>query len=53
MIFIKKIFKRDKGKWSIVNKKELGNLSEDDLRNIVIVTTNNRKFKLKEVMKNE
>jgi len=53
MIFIKKILKKNDDKWIIVNRKEIQNLSEDDLRNIIIVTSNKRAFRLKEIIKNE
>lgn len=50
MINIKLLVKKKLGEWKIINPT---NITENDLDNLVLVTTSGRKYKLKEILKNE
>lgn len=49
MIKIKKLVKKIKGVWEFINPKDI--LSDDDIDDLVVVTTSGRKFKIKELKK--
>lgn len=48
MINIKIILKKILGQWEVIKPN---NITENDLDNLVLVTTSGRKYKIKEILK--